>query len=90
VSTPSASRPTVVAMGAKRGLQETSGREGVMAELELLASGKHTSQQTVLERYRRCADWKQASVILCRALGHSSTRRQSACCKNTKFRFRKR
>jgi hypothetical protein len=69
----------VVAMGAKRGLQKTSGHEEVMTELELLASGKHTSQQTVLERYRKCTDWKQASVILCRALGNSPTRRQSAC-----------
>jgi hypothetical protein len=65
----------VVAMGAKRGLQKTMGREEVVAELELLASGKHTSQQTVLERYRRCTDWKQANVILCRALGNTSTRR---------------
>ena len=53
-------------------------REEVLAELELLAHGRHASQQTPLERYRRCSDWKQASVILSRALD-SGQRRGQGC-----------
>src|SRR5712692_7160545 len=59
---------------------ESERRRGeVLAELELLAQGRHTSQQTVLERYRRCSDWKQASVILSRALDAGQRRGQGNC-----------
>lgn len=51
-------------------------REEILAELELLALGRHASQQTVLERYRQCSDWKQASVILSRALDGGQRRGQ--------------
>lgn len=47
-------------------------REAALAELRLLAKGRHSSQQTVLERYRRCAEWKQAGLVLARALAVSS------------------
>lgn len=48
--------------------------QGVLDELELLAQGRHASQQTVLERYRQCSDWKQASAILARALDSGQRR----------------
>src|SRR5229473_1500772 len=54
-------------------------REEVLGELELLALGRHASQQTVLERYRQCSDWKQASVILSRALDAGQRRGQGSC-----------
>src|SRR6266478_8683902 len=54
-------------------------REEVLAELELLAQGRHASQQTVLERYRQCSDWKQASVILSQALDTGQRRGQGNC-----------
>ena len=64
-------------MRTKVGLAKTS-REEAMAELELLAEGRHSSQQTLLERYRRCSDWQQASLILSRALNRGPARRQGA------------
>src|SRR4030088_2128925 len=54
-------------------------REGVLAELELLAQGRHASQQTVLERYRQCPDWKSASVILARALDSGQRKGPGSC-----------
>src|SRR5260370_40007102 len=54
-------------------------REEVLAELELLAQGRHASQQTVLERYQRCSDWKQASLILSRARDAGLRRGQGSC-----------
>ena len=66
----------VIAVGAKVGFKKNGYREEALAELELLARGRHSSQQTVLERYRRCTDWKQASLILCRAMGNGPARRQ--------------
>ena len=65
-------------MRSKAGLEKTRIREEALAELELLARGQHASQKTLLERYRRCPDWKQASLVLCRALGDRSARRQSS------------
>ena len=63
-------------MRAKVGLAKTS-RGEAMAELELLAEGRHSSQQTLLERYRRCSDWQQASLILSHAVNRGPARRQS-------------
>jgi hypothetical protein len=54
-------------------------REEVLAELELLAQGRHASQQTVLERYRHCPDWKNASVILARALDSGQRKGPGSC-----------
>ena len=54
-------------------------REEALAELELLAQGRHASQQTVLERYRQCPDWKNASVILSRALDSGHRRGPGSC-----------
>ena len=65
-------------MRTKVGLKRASCREEVLAELELLAAGRHFSQQTLVERYRRCTDWKQASLILCHAIGKKPAQRQSA------------
>ena len=57
--------------GAQNESRHAGDREEVLTELRLLAEGRHSSQQTVLERYRRCAEWKQASLILARALSRS-------------------
>ena len=54
-------------------------REGVLAEMELLAQGRHASQQTVLEGYRQCPEWKNASVILARALDIGHRRGLGSC-----------
>ena len=54
-------------------------REVVLAELELLAQGRHASQQTVLERYKHCPDWKNASVILARALDSGQRKGPGSC-----------
>jgi hypothetical protein len=53
--------------------------EEALAELELLAQGRHDSQQTVLERYKQCPDWKNASVILARALDRGQRRGPGSC-----------
>ena len=53
-------------------------REAVLAELRLLAEGRHSSQQTVLERYGRCPEWKHASLVLARALSSRPGRRRTA------------
>lgn len=64
-------------MRAKVGSANTR-RGEALAELELLAEGRHSSQQTLFERYRRCSDWQQASLILSRALNRGPARRQGA------------
>ena len=64
-------RPSMIA-------QQAGDREAVLAELRLLAQGQHSSQQTVLERYRRCAEWKQATLVLARALSSRPGRRRIA------------
>ncbi len=66
-------------MKAKVGTAQKDLDEEVLGELALLVQGRHASQQALLERNRRCSDWKQASVIICRALGDGRARRQSAC-----------
>jgi hypothetical protein len=58
--------------------EQASDRKAVLAELRLLADGRHSSQQTVFERYRRCAEWKQASLILARALSGRPGQRRTA------------
>ena len=65
-------------MKAKVGTAQKDLDKEVLGELALLVQGRHASQQTLLERYRRCSDWKQACVIICRALGDGRARRQSA------------
>jgi hypothetical protein len=64
-------------MRSKAGLEKTRIREDALVDLELLARGLHASQKTLLERYRQCPEWQQASLILCRALSNRSARRQS-------------
>ena len=65
-------------MKPKNRCENKSRREKVLTELELLAQGQHASQQTVLERYHRCSEWKQASVILSRALDSGQRRGQGS------------
>lgn len=59
-------------MKAKIRSKDAVCREQALAELELVAQGRHCSQQSVLERYQQCSDWRQASSVLVRALpsGH--------------------
>ncbi len=65
-------------MKAKIRCENKSRREEVLTELELFAQGQHASQQTVIERYRRCSEWKQASVIISRALDNGQWRGQGS------------
>lgn len=52
--------------------------QAVLTELRLLAEGRHSSQQTILERYRRCAEWKHASPDPC-ASALQQTRSATDC-----------
>ena len=65
-------------MGPRMIPRKAGDRETALAELRLLAEGQHSSQRTVLERYRRCAEWKQASLVLARALSSRPGRRRTA------------
>jgi hypothetical protein len=55
-----------IAAAARRRSEPSN--EEVLSELELLAHGRHPSQQTILEKYRQCPDWIAASNLLLRAL----------------------
>ena len=71
-------RKQAAQVGRRTVSHQTSDREAVLAELRLLAEGRHSSQQTVLERYRRCPEWKHASLVLARALSSRPGRRRIA------------
>ena len=70
--------PEEPAMRSKAKLKEATLREEVLLELRLLADGRHFSQQTILERYRRCAEWRHASLVLTQALAIRRGRRRTA------------
>jgi hypothetical protein len=50
-------------------------RENVLRELDQLAKGEHTTQQTPLKRYMLCPNWQKAAALVRDAL-HSSQRKR--------------
>ncbi len=72
-------RQKQVAQVGRRTVRHATGDlEAILAELRLLVEGRHSSQQTALERYRRCPEWKHASLVLARALSARAGRRRIA------------
>ena len=54
-------------MNQKRGKE--AAKQAVLRELELLAEGRHSRNQTLIARFARCGDYQRATRFLAEALG---------------------